>query len=93
MVTALHVARTSVATSKVDLLSGEVQGWSDALGGHDRGSRSTQIQLLNTCEWGRKRMGGVTGAVHVIPPWCLFLLVIPDTPDLARSQKQSSLDR
>ena len=40
------VARTSVATSKVDLLSGEVQGWSDGLGGHDRGSRSTQIQLL-----------------------------------------------
>ena len=40
------VARTSVATSKVDLLSGEVQGWSDGLGGHGRGSRSTQIQLL-----------------------------------------------
>ena len=40
------VARTSVATSKVDLLSGEVQGWSDGLGGHDRGSLSTQIQLL-----------------------------------------------
>ena len=40
------VARTSVATSKVDLLSGEVQGWSDGLGGHDRGSRSTQIQLV-----------------------------------------------
>ena len=30
----------------MDLLSGEVQGWSDGLGGHDRGSRSTQIQLL-----------------------------------------------
>ena len=41
------VARTSVATSKVDLLSGEVQGWSDGLGGHDRGSRSTEIQLLS----------------------------------------------
>ena len=40
------VARTSVATSKVDLLSGDVQGWSDGLGGHDRGSRSTHIQLL-----------------------------------------------
>ena len=40
------VARTSVATSKVDLLSGEVQGWSNGLGGHGRGSRSTQIQLL-----------------------------------------------
>ena len=40
------VARTSVATSKVDLLSGEVQGWSDGLGGHDRGSRSTHIQLV-----------------------------------------------
>ena len=39
-------ARTSVATSKVDLLSGGVQGWSDGLGGHDRGSRPTQIQLL-----------------------------------------------
>ena len=40
------VARTSVAISKVDLLSGEVQWWSDELGGHDRGSWSTQIQLL-----------------------------------------------
>ena len=40
------VARTSVATSKVDLLSGEDQGWSDGLGGHGRGSRSTQTQLL-----------------------------------------------
>ena len=39
------VGRTGVATSKVDLLSGEVQGWSDGLGGHDRGSWSTQIQL------------------------------------------------
>ena len=28
------VARTSVATSKVDLLSGEVQRWSDGQGGH-----------------------------------------------------------
>ena len=34
------VARTSV------LLSGEVQRWSDGLGGYDRGSRSTHIQLL-----------------------------------------------
>ena len=40
------VARTGVATSKVDILSGEVQGWSDGLGGHDRRSRSTQKQLL-----------------------------------------------
>ena len=40
------VGRTSVATSMVDLPSGEVQGWSDGLGGHDRGPRSTQIQLL-----------------------------------------------
>ena len=40
------VARTSVATSKVDLLSGEVQRWSDGLSGYDRGSRFTQIQLL-----------------------------------------------
>ena len=40
------VARTSVVTSKVDLPWGEVQGWSDGLGGHDRGSRSSQIQLL-----------------------------------------------
>ena len=40
------VARTGVATSKVDLLSGEVQRWSSGLGGHDRGSRSPQIQLL-----------------------------------------------
>ena len=40
------VGRTSVVTSKVDLLSGEVQRWSDGLGGHDTGSRSTQIQLL-----------------------------------------------
>ena len=37
----------SVVTSKVDLLSVEVQGWLDGLGGHDRGSRSTQIQLLS----------------------------------------------
>ena len=35
---------------------------------------------------------GVAGALHVIPPWCLFLLILPDVPDLARSQKQSSLD-
>ena len=35
-----------MATSNVDLLSGEVQGWSDGLGGHDRGYRSTQIQLV-----------------------------------------------
>ena len=40
------VARTSVATSKADLQSGDVQGWSDELGGHGRGSQSTQIQLL-----------------------------------------------
>ena len=56
MVTA-YAARTSIATSKVDLLSGEVQGWSDGLGGHDRGSRSTQIQLLTELvrrqSWGK----------------------------------------
>ena len=28
----VYVARTSVAASKVDLLSGEIQGWSDGLG-------------------------------------------------------------
>ena len=40
------ITRTSVRTSKVDHLSGEVQGWSDGLGGYDGGSRSTQIQVL-----------------------------------------------
>ena len=52
------VARTSVATSKVDLLSGEVQRWSDGLGGHDGGSPSTQIQLLTELvrrqSWGKR---------------------------------------
>ena len=32
---------------------------------------------------GGEGMGGVAGAVHVIPPWCLFLQVLPDAPDLA----------
>ena len=27
---------------------------------------------------GGKRMGGVASAVHVIPPWCFFLQVLPD---------------
>ena len=42
---------------------------------------------------GGEGIEGVAGAVHVIPPWCLFLLILPDAPDLARSQKPSSLDR
>ena len=40
---------------------------------------------------GGEGIEGVAGALHVIPPWCLFLLILPDVPDLARSQKQSSL--
>ena len=45
------IARTSVATSKVYLLSGAVQGWSDKLGGHDRGSRSTQMIRCGIITW------------------------------------------
>ena len=41
---------------------------------------------------GGEGMGGVAGAVYVISPWCLFLQVLPDALDLARSKRQSSLD-
>ena len=42
---------------------------------------------------GGEGMGGGVGAVYVISPWYLFLQVLPDALDLARSKRQSSCDK